>query len=61
MNRVFVLSFPSAEARTRFFADERYRAVRADLFEPAVAVATELGLLVERDVAPRAPPLRSPA
>ena len=36
INRVFVLTFPDAQAKERFFADSRYRAIRADLFENAV-------------------------
>jgi uncharacterized protein (DUF1330 family) len=46
LNRVFTMSFPSGTARERFFADPRYRAVRAEHFEPAVArvmVLAELG------------------
>ncbi|MCY1065186.1 DUF1330 domain-containing protein [Nannocystis sp. RBIL2] len=35
-NRVFTLVFPDRAAKERFFADERYRAVRAAHFEPAV-------------------------
>ena len=37
INRVFALSFPDADARARFLADERYRQIRAELFEPSVA------------------------
>jgi uncharacterized protein (DUF1330 family) len=46
MNRVFTMSFPDRAAREWFFADPRYRAVRAEYFEPAVAgaiVLAELG------------------
>jgi uncharacterized protein (DUF1330 family) len=37
VNRVFALSFPDRAAHDGFFADERYRRIRAELFEPAVA------------------------
>ncbi|MCY1062755.1 DUF1330 domain-containing protein [Nannocystis sp. SCPEA4] len=40
-NRVFTLVFPDRAAKQRFFADERYREVRAVHFEPAV-VHTEI-------------------
>jgi uncharacterized protein (DUF1330 family) len=40
INRVFVLRFPDAEAKERFFADPRYRAIRARLFEKAVGGTT---------------------
>jgi uncharacterized protein (DUF1330 family) len=42
INRVFALSFPDAAARARFFADEHYRRVRAEWFEPSVASVEEL-------------------
>jgi len=42
LNRVFTMSFPDRGARERFFADPRYRAVRAEYFEPAVARAIVL-------------------
>ena len=45
INRVFAISFPDAAVRKRFFADEHYRRVRAELFEPAVASAEALGAL----------------
>ena len=35
-DRVFVLSFPSAQAMEAFFADPAYLAVRAEHFEAAV-------------------------
>lgn len=35
-NRVFTISFPDEDSRGRFFADDRYKAVRAEYFEPAV-------------------------
>ncbi|PCC67129.1 Uncharacterized conserved protein, DUF1330 family [Nannocystis exedens] len=40
-NRVFTIGFPDRPAKERFFADERYRAVRAAHFESAV-VHTEI-------------------
>ena len=42
INRVFVMSFPERAAAERFFADPAYREIRARLFEPAVANATQL-------------------
>jgi uncharacterized protein (DUF1330 family) len=39
VNRVFILSFPSADAKDRFFADPAYRAVRAAHFDGSVAHA----------------------
>jgi uncharacterized protein (DUF1330 family) len=42
INRVFTISFPDRSSRERFFADEKYQAVRSELFEPAVASATVL-------------------
>ena len=42
INRVFVLSFPDADARARFFADPAYRRVRAEHFEPSVAQSSVL-------------------
>jgi uncharacterized protein (DUF1330 family) len=42
INRVFALSFPDRGARARFFADERYRRIRAEWYEPAVATRAEL-------------------
>lgn len=35
--------FPDRAARERFFADAQHRAVRAELFEPAVAATFILG------------------
>jgi len=43
LNRVFTITFPDRAARERFFADERYRAVRAEHFEPSVAHVVTLG------------------
>jgi uncharacterized protein (DUF1330 family) len=42
LNRVFTIAFPDRETGTRFFADARYREVRARHFEPAVARAMML-------------------
>src|SRR5512145_2240921 len=44
INRVFALSFPDAGARERFFADPRYRRIRSEHFEPAVASREELAV-----------------
>lgn len=35
-NRVFILSFPDQESKEKFFADEKYKAVRAAHFDQAV-------------------------
>ena len=40
LNRVFLLAFPSREAKTAFFVDPAYLAVRERHFKPAVLVAT---------------------
>jgi uncharacterized protein (DUF1330 family) len=40
INRVFVLAFPDADAKARFFDDTRYRAIRSRLFDRAVSGAT---------------------
>jgi uncharacterized protein (DUF1330 family) len=42
INRVFAMSFPERAAAERFFEDPAYLAIRARLFEPAVASATRL-------------------
>lgn len=42
INRVFVMSFPERADAERFFGDPAYREIRARLFEPAVASATQL-------------------
>lgn len=39
-NRVFVLSFPDAAAKDRFFSDPAYKAARAEHFDLSVASAT---------------------
>ena len=44
-NRLFTIIFPSPEQREAFFSNAEYLAVRKALFEPSVAVATELGRL----------------
>lgn len=49
LNRVFTIAFPDRATQTRFYADARYRAVRAEHFEPAVAEAV---VLAELDEAP---------
>jgi uncharacterized protein (DUF1330 family) len=36
VNRVFVIQFPDRATRERFFADPRYKEIRARLFEKAV-------------------------
>jgi len=36
VNRVFILSFPSAAAKENFFADEGYQSVRAKYFDSSV-------------------------
>lgn len=41
-NRVFILSFPDAATRDRFFADPDYLAVRAAHFEGSVGAVTVL-------------------
>ena len=43
INRVFTLVFPDAGSRDRFFADEAYRAVRKQWFEPSVGTVEALG------------------
>ena len=43
INRVFTLAFPDAGSRDRFFADETYRAVRKQWFEPSVGTVAALG------------------
>ena len=40
INRVFLLTFPSREAQTGFFADPGYLAVRERYFKPSVRAAT---------------------
>src|SRR6266850_2456527 len=45
LNRVFTMSFPDRMTRERFFANPRYREVRAEHFEPAVASAIVLAEL----------------
>lgn len=37
VNRVFALSFPDRARRTAFFSDPKYREVRDQWFDPAVA------------------------
>jgi uncharacterized protein (DUF1330 family) len=40
INRVFLLAFPSLEAKAAFFADPDYLAVRERHFKPSVRAAT---------------------
>ena len=42
LNRVFTIAFPDRATQARFFADVRYREVRATHFEPAVAQSVVL-------------------
>ena len=35
-NRVFIISFPDSKTKEQFFANEKYKAVRAKHFDPAV-------------------------
>ena len=42
INRVFTLAFPDAGSRDRFFADEAYREVRKQWFEPSVGTVATL-------------------
>jgi len=42
INHVFTLVFPDAGSRDRFFADEAYRAVRKQWFEPSVGTVATL-------------------
>jgi uncharacterized protein (DUF1330 family) len=46
INRLFALSFPSAERRAAFYADPEYVRVRAQHYEPSVASAHRLALFV---------------
>ena len=47
INRVFTILFPEQSAAERFFADSAYRAVRAELFAPAVGDVTRIGAWTE--------------
>ena len=47
LNRVFTIVFPDRAAKTEFFADSRYREVRAQHFDRAVASVVVLGELEE--------------
>jgi uncharacterized protein (DUF1330 family) len=47
LNRVFMIAFPDRATQARFYADARYRAVRAEHFEPAVTQAVVLAELDE--------------
>jgi uncharacterized protein (DUF1330 family) len=48
INRLFTIQFPSAERADAFFADESYRAVRAQYFAPAVDSVTLIATFDER-------------
>lgn len=47
INRVFTLVFPERSATERFFADPAYKAVRAELFVPAVGAVTSIAAFDE--------------
>jgi uncharacterized protein (DUF1330 family) len=47
LNRVFTITFPDQGTQARFFADPRYRAVRAEHFDRAVASVVVLHELEE--------------
>lgn len=47
VNRLFVLSFPSAAVKEAFFSDPAYQAVRAEHFAPSVAHAD---IIAEYDI-----------
>jgi uncharacterized protein (DUF1330 family) len=47
INRVFVISFPSADVMRRFFADPQYLAIRKQHFEPAVSDVTRIASFVQ--------------
>lgn len=53
VNRVFILSFPDADARTAFFANARYLKVRRELFEPSVEGGSSI--LAEYEAVPPTP------
>ncbi len=42
INRLFVISFPDAQTKNAFFADEAYAKIRREFFEPAVQTVTTL-------------------
>lgn len=44
-NRVFIISFPDEPTKIRFFGNEKYKAIRAEHFDPAVKSATIMGTL----------------
>ena len=46
VNRVFSIGFPDQATKDRFFADERYLAVRAEFFAPSVASTQILAEMV---------------
>ena len=42
INRVFLIRFPDKQKLDAFFADDRYKAVRAEHFDSAVAQVTRM-------------------
>jgi uncharacterized protein (DUF1330 family) len=54
INRVFTMTFPEKSDAERFFSDPAYRAVRAELFEPAVESITTIAAFDEDAHAMRA-------
>jgi len=42
INRVFILSFPDEETKTRFFENETYKAVRSDHFDSSVELVSSI-------------------
>jgi uncharacterized protein (DUF1330 family) len=47
INRLFVIYFPSEEAKENFFNNEKYKEIRAKYFEPSVVSQT---LIAEYEV-----------
>jgi uncharacterized protein (DUF1330 family) len=41
-NRVFVISFPDEQTKLDYFADERYKAIRAEHFNPSVSSVRQI-------------------
>lgn len=48
VNRLFLISFPDKAAHDAFFADERYKAIRKEWYEPAVDGATTIAVMEDR-------------
>lgn len=42
INRLFIIYFPNAEIRDKFFSNEDYKEVRTKYFDPAVLNTTKL-------------------